>query len=157
MHSKASHDFGFFLMILSAMFLTLALIALIYSPLIGIPALLVDLLIMYCGVRLLVKGKRGVDAPQTRACVLCGRTLPTRNLEFKEVRCYLLVRKEREVSGALCQECAERVNKEFQSTNLAKGWWSLPGLFRTPMLLMFNSVHIRRARAMAKWPSANSL
>ena len=147
--NKPLFCFGFFLMITAAMFLVLALLFVAYRPEVGIPAVLLDLGIMYLGVNLLIQGKRGADETLVRPCSSCGRSLPTRALEFKECRCYLVMRREREVQGFLCAECAEKIYSQFQKETALKGWWSMPGLLRTPMLLMFNRVYLSRARAMS--------
>lgn len=141
-------SFGFFLMITAAMFLVLAMLFVAYRPVLGIPSLLLDLSVMYLGVYLIIKGKQEGDTIAARVCPFCHRSVLTRSLEFKECRCYLLVRKEREVDGSMCVDCAERFYSEFQWQSFLKGWWSLPGLFRTPMLLMFNRAYIVRAREM---------
>ena len=149
--SKFLYGFGFFLMILSALFLVLCVILLVTVPAAGVPAILADLAVMYLGAYWFVTSKRkveGTDEIKNGTCSVCSAQAPIRQLEFKECKAYLLVRSERSVDCLMCANCADSIYKIFTSTNLKLGWWSLPGLLRTPMMLMFNHVNHRRAKAL---------
>ena len=131
------------------MFSVLAILYLFYRPELGLIFIAIDLAVMYLGAQLMVSGRYGKNEISQQTCVGCEKVLATRMLEFKECRSYLLVRRERSVEGNLCWDCSKKLYREFQFNNLIYGWWSMPGLFRTPMLLMFNRAQLSRARALA--------
>lgn len=143
---KTLQGVGFFFFITSAMFFALAILFLFYQPAVGIMLLIADLTVMFVGAHLIVKAKGQSDAIAIRTCDFCGANGPTRYLEFKECRSYLLVRQERDLEGSFCRECADKVFKSFTTHNLALGWWSIAGIIRTPMLLTMNLVYYIRSR-----------
>jgi hypothetical protein len=97
----------------------------------------------------MVLGKHPTDSVRPGKCWVCQRELPTLELEYHECRSFVLVRQEREVEGRLCRSCSSEIFKKFTLTNLLLGWWSIPGLLRTPMLTMLNLAYFLKARKLS--------
>lgn len=149
--NKFLGGFGLFLMILSGMFLVLCVIMVCAMPAVGVPALAADFGVMYLGAYWMINGRRkneGRDEVRNGTCAVCSAQGPVRYLEFKECRAYLVMRRERSIENFMCARCADQIYRAFNANNLKLGWWSLPGLIRTPMMLMFNHINRRRAAAL---------
>ena len=78
-------------------------------------------------------------ATQPYCCCDCGRvTAQPRYLVLRKVRSYLVWAKIDRVQGIFCRGCADRAAVKASTATWALGWWSLPGLLLTPLVLLIN-------------------
>lgn len=85
-------------------------------------------------------------------CQACGNSGHAVNARFLSAVGMLFVSQFFSRKGAMCKKCVWKQFLEYTLTTLALGWWSMPSLFATPVILVFNcasfiaaSVKLRRA------------
>lgn len=72
------------------------------------------------------------------ACRVCGRSVPTKYVEFYQNIGMLVVRQSSYVKGNLCKRC---INQQFGKktvTTLFLGWWGMISFCITPFYLVKN-------------------
>ncbi|HTH15901.1 MAG TPA: SH3 domain-containing protein, partial [Magnetospirillum sp.] len=82
----------------------------------------------------------GDDYPSTPfACSCCGAvTAQPRYVVFHRVKSYLLWAKRSRTEGIFCRDCTDATAVRASVYTWGLGWWSLPGLFLTPLALLRN-------------------
>ena len=75
----------------------------------------------------------------SRQCDICERS-PARPLAYRGVTGLVLIQRYWSYRGAMCRSCSRGLFRQFQLKLFTRGWWSLPGLVVTPMLLIANAV-----------------
>src|SRR6267142_5643075 len=71
-------------------------------------------------------------------CDTC-RTLPAHVCLFECVEGRFLYYNKRQYVGHLCAVCLTRVYAQFTLRTLARGWWSIYGVYRTPCVVFLNT------------------
>ena len=78
-------------------------------------------------------------------CARCGLVRPTHQVKFQRNIGLIVVRHIEVIEGNLCQECIEKVFRDFQLRNLLFGWWGVISFFATWAYLFENGTQYARA------------
>lgn len=152
---KQLRELGIALSFFSGAVFLFSLLIVVVAPdlaakLLALGVMAATVLLMYGAVSLRVNNREIPSTVHTdRACDACAQVRPTRWLEFKQSSAYVVARNERSISGQLCRACAEKISGDFNRANLTRGWWSLPGIIRTPLYVLENVANRRMARKLA--------
>ena len=77
--------------------------------------------------------------PSLFPCSRCGQvTAQPRYVVFRQVKSYLVWAKTTRQEGIFCRSCADRVAAGSSTVTWLLGWWSIPGLILTPLVLLGN-------------------
>jgi hypothetical protein len=85
-------------------------------------------------------------------CQSCGRNAPLREAEFVLYIGALITHFHIRKGGRLCTACIHKTFWACTLTTLLLGWWSLPSLFFTPIMLVFNLVSYLGTFLMRPYP-----
>jgi hypothetical protein len=99
-------------------------------------------------VWLLRKRRNKVQIAETGKCEVCGKSA----LRLKQTRTsgLLIFFQIERIDSYLCLEHAEHVYKEVMSHNLRRGWWSISGILRTPVLIQENMYYFSQLKKNTK-------
>ena len=79
------------------------------------------------------------EPPSLFPCCRCGQvTAQPRYVVFRQVKSFLVWAKVARQEGIFCRSCADRVAAAASTKTWLLGWWSLPGLILTPLVLVGN-------------------
>ena len=77
--------------------------------------------------------------PSLFPCCRCGQvTAQPRYVVFRQVKSFLIWAKVARQEGIFCRSCADRVAASASTKTWLLGWWSIPGLILTPLVLLGN-------------------
>ena len=74
-------------------------------------------------------------------CQGCGRSIPTKRVEFYQNIGALVVRFHKSTKGQLCRSCISQVFWPYTATTFILGWWGLISLVVTPFILLNNVLY----------------
>jgi ABC-type dipeptide/oligopeptide/nickel transport system permease component len=86
-------------------------------------------------------------------CQVCGTSGRTVNARFLSAIGMLFVSRFFSTKGGMCKSCMQKQFLEYTLTTLALGWWSMPSLLASPLILIYNVASFIVARVKLR-PSA---
>ncbi len=78
-------------------------------------------------------------------CQACGNSKQTVNARFLSAVGMLFVSRFFSRKGQMCKKCVWKQFLEYTLTTFALGWWSVPSLLASPVILAFNCASLMAA------------